>query len=252
MRINESRIRRIIREEARRVLREGTGGLEVQGFEWDDLHNDGGARTQGGELTINFSAGDMTDMKATKYITSYIMSEKGLLEDLTDEINSTLEQNDLPSVSIDDLRSVLGSKLGEIMRELEKSEDIYQRDAAEADRYGGGGGDFYESRRRRGSIVESRKLERIVRAETLRIIRESEDEEMDDGGEFEDEEMTVQGVIERYKDEGARSWMRVSNDFHEMADGGMEDIREKYYPGLTADDCAMIARTLDLHFGMAF
>ena len=77
-------------------------------------------------------------------------------------------------------------------------------------------------------------------------------EDMGDPFGDEDEEMTVQDVIERYKDEGARSWMRVSNDFHEMADGGMDDIREKYYPGLSADDCAMIARTLDLHFGMAF
>lgn len=76
------------------------------------------------------------------------------------------------------------------------------------------------------------------------------EEDEDEGGEFEDEEMTVQGVIERYKDEGARSWMRVSNDFYEMADGGMSDIRKKYYPGLTAKDCAFIAAELDRYFGM--
>ena len=68
--------------------------------------------------------------------------------------------------------------------------------------------------------------------------------------EHEDDRMTATDVIDRYKDEGPRSWMRVSNDFREMADGGMEDIREKYYPGLTADDCAEIADTLDRHFGM--
>ena len=104
-------------------------------------------------------------------------------------------------------------------------------------------------------ITESR-MRQIIREEARRVIREGEfddfggGEEMDDGGEYEDEEMTVQGIIDQYKDEGPRSWMRVSNDFHEMADGGMEDIREKYYPGLTADDCAMIAAELDRHFGM--
>ena len=44
--------------------------------------------------------------------------------------------------------------------------------------------------------------------------------------------------------------MRVSNNFYEMAEGGMDDILEKYYPGLTADDGTMIADTLDRHFGM--
>ena len=68
--------------------------------------------------------------------------------------------------------------------------------------------------------------------------------------EHEDDRMTRESVIEQYKDEGPRSWMRVSNDFREMADGGMDDILEKYYPGLTADDCAMIADELDRHFGM--
>lgn len=115
------------------------------------------------------------------------------------------------------------------------------------------------------SLRESR-IRQIIRAEALRVLRESEfndfgggeemgdplmdDDEMDDGGEYEDEEMTVQSVIERYKNEGPSSWRRISNDFHEMADGGMDDIREKYYPGLTADDCAMIAAELDSYFGM--
>jgi len=72
----------------------------------------------------------------------------------------------------------------------------------------------------------------------------------DEGDPLEDDHLTAAAVIERYKDEGPRSWMRVSNDFYEMAEGGMDDILEKYYPGLTADDCAEIARTLDRHFGM--
>ena len=155
MRINESRIRRIIREESRRVLRESEGGgLKIDEFVWDDIHNDGGSRSQGGELTLKFSAGDMSNMEAMKYIGSYSMSERSLLEDLTDAINDTLEQNELPTVSMDELKGALGSKLGEIMRELEQSDATYQRDAEEADRYSSGGGDFYESRRRRGSLVK--------------------------------------------------------------------------------------------------
>lgn len=108
-------------------------------------------------------------------------------------------------------------------------------------------------------INESR-IRRIIREEARRVLREGEFDDFGGGEDMgdpfmddedgESEEMTVQGVIEQYKDEGARSWMRVSNDFHEMADGGMEDIREKYYPGLTADDCRTIVRTLDRHFGM--
>jgi len=39
------------------------------------------------------------------------------------------------------------------------------------------GGDFYESRRRRGSLVEGRAIRQMVRAETLRILRESSDDE---------------------------------------------------------------------------
>lgn len=152
MRITEGRIRQIIREEARRALRESDSGVDfkIQEFEWDDLHNDGGARTQGGELTVMFSAGDMTDMKATKYITSYVMSEKSLLEDLTYEINSTLEQNELESVDEETVKAALGDKLNQIMSELERSEKIYQDDAAASE---GGDGDFYESKRIIGRLV---------------------------------------------------------------------------------------------------
>jgi hypothetical protein len=49
----------------------------------------------------------------------------------------------------------------------------------------------------------------------------------------------------------ARMWMRVSNDFHSMADGSdMDGARDKYYPGWSDDDFRMVAKTLDKHFGM--
>ena len=109
------------------------------------------------------------------------------------------------------------------------------------------------------ALSESR-FRQIIKEEARRVLREGEfddfggAEEMGDPleseEEHEDDRMTATDVIERYKDEGPRSWMRVSNDFREMADGGMDDILEKYYPGLTADDCAEIADTLDRHFGM--
>ena len=110
-------------------------------------------------------------------------------------------------------------------------------------------------------ITESR-IRRIIREEAARVLREGEfddfggAEEMgdpfgdEDEGEHEDDRLTPESVIEQYKDEGPRSWMRVSNDFNEMAEGGMDDILEKYYPGLTADDGTMIADTLDRHFGI--
>ena len=108
--------------------------------------------------------------------------------------------------------------------------------------------------------INESKLKQIIREEARRVLREGEfddfggAEEMGDplegDQEHEDDRMTAESVIEQYKDEGPRSWMRVSNDFREMADGGMDDIREKYYPGLTRDDCAEIADTLDRHFGM--
>ena len=108
--------------------------------------------------------------------------------------------------------------------------------------------------------INESKLKQIIREEARRVLREGEfddfggAEEMGDplegDQEHEDDRMTAESVIEQYKDEGPRSWMRVSNDFREMADGGMDDILEKYYPGLTADDCAMIADELDRHFGM--
>jgi hypothetical protein len=114
-------------------------------------------------------------------------------------------------------------------------------------------------------ITESR-IRQIIREEARRALREGGDDGQkhrdriasfetgyefgQDDAEEEDGRLTAESVIEQYKDEGPRSWMRVSNDFHEMAGGGMDDILEKYYPGLTADDCAEIADTLDRHFRM--
>jgi hypothetical protein len=109
------------------------------------------------------------------------------------------------------------------------------------------------------ALSESRFCQ-ILKEEARRVLREGEFDDfggaeelgdpLDGEEEHEDDHMTAESVIEQYKDEGPRSWMRVSNDFREMADGGMDDIREKYYPGLTADDCAEIAGTLDRHFRM--
>jgi len=113
-------------------------------------------------------------------------------------------------------------------------------------------------------ISESR-IRQIIREEARRALREGGDDgqkhrdriaSFETGYEFgqddaEDEgESALEATIARFKDEGPRSWMRVSNDFHEMAEGDMDDIREKYYPGLTRDDCRTIADTLDRHFGM--
>ncbi len=66
--------------------------------------------------------------------------------------------------------------------------------------------------------ITETQLRKIMREEAQRLLKENE-------------EMTVQGVIERYKDEGPRSWMRVSNDFHEMAAGGMDDHPRGVLPG---------------------
>lgn len=107
-------------------------------------------------------------------------------------------------------------------------------------------------------INESR-IRRIIREEAYRVLREGEFDDFGGGEDMgdpfegeggEDEGMTAEDIIEQYKDEGPRSWMRVSNDFNEMAEGGMSDIAAKYYPGLDEDDFRMIVHTLDRHFGM--
>lgn len=94
-------------------------------------------------------------------------------------------------------------------------------------------------------ISESR-IKQIIREEAQRALRESE---FDDFGGGETAEATIRDVVEMYKEEGPMIWMRVSNDFREMTDGGMEDVRREYYPGLDADDFRTIVRTLDRHFG---
>jgi hypothetical protein len=95
-------------------------------------------------------------------------------------------------------------------------------------------------------ITESR-IRRIIREEARRVLRESE-EEYDEESESEN---TPDAVIDRFMDGPARMWMRVSNDFHSMADGSdMDGARDKYYPGWSDDDFRMVAKTLDKHFGM--
>jgi len=61
----------------------------------------------------------------------------------------------------------------------------------------------------------------------------------------------VEQAIERFKEDGPRMWMRVSNEFHNMADGGDGDgIRDRYYPGWSDEDFRKVTETLDAHFGM--
>ncbi len=93
-------------------------------------------------------------------------------------------------------------------------------------------------------INESR-IRRIIREEARRVLRESE-EEYDEESESEN---TPDAVIDRFMDGPARMWMRVSNDFHEMADGGdLDGSRDQHYPGWSDDDFRRVAMTLDKHF----
>lgn len=185
MSINESVIRRIIREESFRFLNEGEGlaGLKIIDFEWDDMHNDGGMRTQGGELTIMFYTEEMhkaniDNAEAKKYISSYLIPEDHLLEDLTTEINNVLEGMKLPTVDESEVREALGGDalggdLKKIMGMLRESEKIYQDAADEADRYGGGG-DFFESRRVWGQRLregESFRIKSNIPPEILRDLK---------------------------------------------------------------------------------
>ena len=128
--ISEGRIRQILKEEARRFLRENVddeeeeeeeeagGPLEINRAEWFDLYNDAGAGTQGGEIEIDYSKGG--DVKsATVTINSYLESERHIIDRISDELGASSEE----------VREALGSKLHEIMQELENSERIYQQDA---------------------------------------------------------------------------------------------------------------------------
>ncbi len=95
-------------------------------------------------------------------------------------------------------------------------------------------------------ISESR-IRQIVREEARRALREGE-KEFDEGGGGEN---TLAAVIDRFMDDGPRMWMRVSNDFHEMAAGGdLDGVRESQYPGWSDEDFRRVARTLDKHFGL--
>ena len=92
MRITESRIRRIIREEARQLLREGDeqsvlkvseaywyndygpgGGTVTISFEWEQA--DGGEQATGNELVIDFSSSPGDEESLIETITSSINGE---------------------------------------------------------------------------------------------------------------------------------------------------------------------------------
>lgn len=142
MAINESRLRQILREEARRVLREGTsmdGALEITGVAWDDIHNDPGTASQGGNIVLNFIFGEgesplvnLADVEI--YVTSYSSSEDDIIERITDrildEIEGALGGEELPEgmrlPGQDDVRAALGGDLRMIMDELADSERRYQ------------------------------------------------------------------------------------------------------------------------------
>jgi hypothetical protein len=101
--------------------------------------------------------------------------------------------------------------------------------------------------------INESTIRRIIREEARRILRESEeefDEEGDPEGDEGEDESSPESVIARFKEDGPRMWMRVSNDFHEMADGGdMDGFRESQYPGWSDEDFRRVAKTLDKHFG---
>lgn len=180
MRIDESRLRRIIREEARRVLAEGDGNLK------QDIHD-----------KLSMGRG------LTRYGVIKSLEHKYRPREIEAALSELVDGG---HITQDDSGAYRPSEGAGFEEEEEGLEDDPFMDSDEGD----------------------------------------EDEDEGTGEEM----MTVEDVIERFKDEGPRSWMRVSNDFHEMAEGGMEDIAEKYYPGLTPDDFREIAERLDDHFGM--
>jgi len=114
--------------------------------------------------------------------------------------------------------------------------------------------------------INESAIRRIIREEARRILREGGDDgqkhrdrvaSFETGYEFgqddaeSESENTPDAVIDRFMDGPARMWMRVSNDFHEMADGGdLDGSRDQHYPGWSDDDFRMVAKTLDKHFGM--
>lgn len=102
--------------------------------------------------------------------------------------------------------------------------------------------------------INESTIRRIIREEARRVLRESEeefDEEGDPEGDEPEDENSPEAVIARFKEDGPRMWMRVSNDFHEMADGGdMDGFRDQQYPGWDDEDFHRVATELDDHFGL--
>jgi len=187
MRITESRIRQIIREEARRVLREGDD---------DDYYR--------------ATPEDISD--GVKQIIRYYRSEdeKRRLLDSLDNVESNIEGASgwLHVSELEDFNA--REDAGMIARDVVGNELVIAVDDL------------------RAAIAELRDA---IKGEIV---------------------MTpVEQSIEQFKDEGRGSWDRVSNDFHEMADGGDGDgIRDQYYPGWRDEDFRKVAETLDAHFGM--
>jgi hypothetical protein len=187
MALSESTIRRIIREEARRVLREGDD---------DDYYR---------ATPEDISAG-------VEQIIRYYRSEdeKRRLLDSLDNVESNIE-------------GASGWLHVSEMEDFDAREDagMIARDVV--------GNEF------------------VISVDDLRAaIAELRSAIKDEVG------MTpVEQVIEQFKDEGRGSWNRVSNDFHEMADGGDGyGVRDQYYPGWRDEDFRKVAKTLDAHFGM--
>lgn len=114
--------------------------------------------------------------------------------------------------------------------------------------------------------INESTIRRIIREEARRVLREGGDDDRQQHGDrvasFEkglefgqadaepEDENSPEAVIARFKEDGPRMWMRVSNDFHEMADGGdMDGFRDQQYPGWSDEDFHRVATELDDHFG---
>jgi hypothetical protein len=159
MRISESRIRQIIRQEARRALREGTstdGALEISNVAWDVVYNDPEMGSQQGNVVFNFKFGKGADgapiVEVENFevsVVSFMTREKDLLESITERIVEKIQDNlidderediELPAgIEAEEwVRAALGPDLKKIMDSLEESERQYQQLAG-----GGGGGGWY-------------------------------------------------------------------------------------------------------------
>lgn len=97
MRITESMLRRIIREEARRVLREddqqaeSSGDLKVSKASWYNEHGpDGGSVTISFEWESSDGSEQVTSPELEIYFDSSPNTEDGLIKRITSEINSEI------------------------------------------------------------------------------------------------------------------------------------------------------------------